>query len=262
MKTNSTQIRIGAAIFVWSFLLIIGIVPSATVQAQDRNYQYGQDRNDRNDRNRNRRGRNWDNYGNYGGSFDLRQTALNAGYNEGLKDGNAARQKNRNSDYLNQSVYRKATKDYSSRLGDRELYRRYFREAYQTGFNDGINPQDTSYDYNRNRDWNRDNNRDNRDNRDWSRDNNSDQNRGRNWDRYDNYGGSFELRQTALNAGYNEGIKEGRNDRNNSRSDFRNKSAYQKAITDYSSKLGDRGLYQRYYRAGYENGYYDGLNGN
>jgi len=92
--------------------------------------------------------------------------------------------------------------------------------------------------------------------------NDNSQRNGRNWDRYDNYGGSFELRQTALNAGYNEGIKEGRNDRNkNNRSDFRNKSAYQKATTDYNPKFGDRGMYQRYYRAGYENGYYDGLNG-
>jgi hypothetical protein len=30
-----------------------------------------------------RRGRDWDGYPNLGGSFDLRQTALNAGYNEG-----------------------------------------------------------------------------------------------------------------------------------------------------------------------------------
>jgi hypothetical protein len=241
MKKNSTQIRIATAIFAWSLLLLIGIGLSSTVQAQYPN-------DDRYDRNRNRRGRNWDNYGNYGGSFQLRQTALNAGYNEGLKDGTTARQKGRSSDYHNQSAYRKATKDYSSRLGDRELYRRYFREAYETGYNDGLYPGDSSYDNNRNRDLNRNNN--NRDRR------------GRNWDRYDNYGGSFELRQTALNAGYNEGIKEGRRDRNNGRSDFRNNSAYQKATTDYSSKLGDRGLYQRYYREGYENGYYDGVNGN
>lgn len=258
MKTNSTQIRIGAAIIVWSFLLILGIGLSPTVQAQYPNNGDVQNRRDgRYDRNRNQRGRNWDNYGNYGGSFQLRQTALNAGYNEGMKDGTAARQRGRSSDYRNQSAYRKATKDYSSRLGNREVYSRYFREAYQTGYNVGLNPQDTS-DNNRNRDWNRN------DNRDWNPNNNNDQNRrGRNWDRYDNYGGSFDLRQTALNAGYNEGIKEGRNDRNNNgRSDFRNNSAYQKATTDYSSKLGDRGLYQRYYRAGYENGHYAGLNGN
>lgn len=259
MKTNRTQRWIGAGMFAF-LMLFAGAGLSLAAQAQDDRYrnQYPQD--DRN-RNQNRRGRNWDNYGNYGGSFDLRQTALNAGYNEGLKDGTAARQRNRNSDFQNQSTYRKATKDYSSRLGDRELYRRYFREAYQTGFNDGFSPQGIGvgvgydpYGNNRNRDWNRN------DNRDW---NNNPNRHGRNWDRYENYGGNSELRQTALNAGYNEGIKQGRNDRNRNRNnDFRNNSSYQNATTDYSSKLGDRGLYQRYYRAGYENGYYDGLNGN
>jgi hypothetical protein len=99
--------------------------------------------------------------------------------------------------------------------------------------------------------------------RDRGRNDNGDQNRrGRNWDKYGSYGGSFQLRQTALNAGYNEGIKQGRNDRNRrNRSDFRNQSAYRKATTDYSSRLGDRELYRRYYREGYETGYDDGLNG-
>jgi hypothetical protein len=265
MKANSTQIRIGVGIIVWSFLLIVG--SSYAVQAQYPNQypnnQYPnnpgvQDRRDDRYGNRNRRGRSWDNYGNYGGSFQLRQTALNAGYNEGMKDGTAARSRNRNTDFASQNAYRKATKDYSSRLGDRELYRRYFREAYETGFRDGFNPG--GYDNVNNRDWNRGN-------REWdrNRDGNWDTNnrRGRNWDRYDNYGGTFDLRQTALNAGYNEGIKEGRNDRNsNRREDFRNNSKYREATTDYSDRLGDRELYRRYYRAGYENGYYDGLNGN
>lgn len=252
MKSNRTKMSIGGTIAVLLLLFVVG-APSPTVQAQNRNDVYGQDSRYGN---QNRRGRNWDNYGNYGGSFNLRQTALNAGYNEGLKDGTAARDRNRSYDFRNQNAYRKATKDYSSRLGDRGIYQRYFREAYETGFNDGFNPQG-SYDNNRNRDWNRDNNGNNNGN--WDRNNR----RGRNWDRYENYGGNSNLRQTGLNAGYNEGIKEGRNDRNgNRREDFRNNSAYQKATTDYSSKLGDRELYQRYYRAGYENGYYDGLNGN
>jgi hypothetical protein len=242
MKTNGTQRWIGTGIFAF-LMLFVGVGFALTAQAQDDRY-----------RNQNRRGGNGDNYGNYGGSFDLRQTALNAGYNEGLRDGTAARQRNRNSDFQNQSNYRKATKDYSSHLGDRGQYQRYFREAYETGFNDGFNPQGIGYDNNRNRDWNRN------DNRDW----NNDPNRhGRNWDRYDNYGGSFELRQTGLNAGYNEGLKQGRKGRNRNRNnDFRNNSAYRNATTAYNSRLGDRGLYQRYYREGYENGYYDGLNGN
>jgi hypothetical protein len=250
MKSNRTKLRIGGAIAVLFLLFVLGPVSQQTVQAQNRNDVYGQGYGYGN-QNQNRRGRSWDNYPNWGGSFDLRQTALNAGYNEGMKDGTAARQRSRNyNDYRNQSAYKKATKDYSSRLGDRNLYQRYFREAYETGFGDGFNPQG-SYD-NNNRD------RNNNNNGNWDRNNR----RGRNWDRYDNYGGSSNLRQTALNAGYNEGIKEGRKDRSGNRRDFRNNSAYQKATTDYSSKLGDRNLYQRYYREGYENGYYDGVNGN
>lgn len=192
--------------------------------------------------------RRWDGYPNWGGSFELRQTALNAGYNEGSKEGRNDRARARPANYQNFSAYQKATKDYNSRLGDRELYRRYFRLAFENGYNTEFGIQVR-----------RDN--DYRDNR-GDRINNPLQRRGRNWDRYGTYGGSFELRQTALNAGYNEGIKEGRKDRQRGRyHDFRSFSAYQKATTDYSSRLGDRELYRRYYRDGFENGYSDGLNG-
>lgn len=191
----------------------------------------------------------WDGYPNWGGGFELRQTALNAGYNEGSKEGRNDRAKARPANYQNFSAYQKATKGYNSRFGDRELYRRYFRLAFENGYNTEFGIQvrrDGDY----------------RDNR-GDRINNPVQNRrGRNWDRYGTYGGSYELRQTALNAGYNQGIKEGRNDRQRGRyRDFRSFSAYQKATTDYSSKLGDRELYRRYYRDGFENGYSDGLNG-
>ncbi len=93
MKTNDTQIRIGAAIIVWSFLIVVGSNFGVTANAQFQN----NDRRDGRYGNQNRRNRNWDNYGNYGGSFDLRQTALNSGYNEGIKDGAAARDRNRSS---------------------------------------------------------------------------------------------------------------------------------------------------------------------
>jgi hypothetical protein len=71
------------------------------------------------------------------------------------------------------------------------------------------------------------------------------------WDGYPNWGGSYQLRETALNAGFNEGSKEGRNDRSHNR--YRNYSefsAYNDATKDYSSRLGDRDLYQRYYQGG------------
>jgi|SRR2546427_7605667 len=203
------------------------------------------------------RNRSWDSYPNWGGSYELRQTALNAGYNEGSKAGRDDRARGRRSDYSNSSVYRNANKDYNGRYGDRELYQRYFRLAFESGYdtemgiqrNDRYDRNDRDRDRNRNPDWDQNNNR-------------GGDRRGRNWDRYGNYGGSFQLRQTALNAGYNEGIKQGHNDRQkNRRLDFRSQGAYQKATTDYSSRLGDRELYRRYYREGYENGYTDGFRG-
>jgi hypothetical protein len=92
---------------------------------------------DRNDNNNDRHGRNDDGYGNYGGSFQLRQTALNAGFNEGVKQGRKDRSSRNGNGYQRQNTYQQATKDYNSNVGDREVYRRYFREAYQHGYEDG-----------------------------------------------------------------------------------------------------------------------------
>ena len=86
---------------------------------------------------RNRRGRNWDRYGGYGGSFQLRQTALNAGYNNGMQEGRKDRSRGDRFDYRDEGDFQKATEDYSSRLGDRELYKRYFREGFANGYEDG-----------------------------------------------------------------------------------------------------------------------------
>ena len=242
MKTDHSQSKIEGAILVFSLLFGIGFALSATGQAQYPDDRHTQDR-DRSDQNR--RGRNWDGYGNYGGSFDLRQTALNAGYNEGIKEGRKDRDRGSRTDFRNQSTYQKATKDYSSRLGDRELYRRYFREAYENGYNEESYTQGSTDRYDRYRDRARKQNR-----------------RGRDWDGYGNFGGSSELRQTALNAGYNEGIKQGQKDRNKRNgSGYQDQSAYRNATKDYSSRLGDRDLYRRYFRAAYETGYRDGVNG-
>ena len=76
------------------------------------------------------------------------------------------------------------------------------------------------------------------------------------------YNGSAQLRQTALNAGYNNGVEEGRKDRSRGdRYDFRDEGDYRKATDDYSSRLGDKELYKRYFRQGFENGYRAGYGG-
>lgn len=77
-----------------------------------------------------------------------------------------------------------------------------------------------------------------------------------------NWGGSAELRQTALQAGYDEGIKAGRTDRSRgNRFNFEDETTYKDATKGYNTQLGDKALYRRYFRAGFENGYRDGWNG-
>src|SRR2546430_11153606 len=109
MKTRIIQFAI------LSLLLIgIGVASTSSVAAQRRN--------------------RWDGYPNWGGSFQLRETALNAGYNEGSKEGRNDVARNRWSNYTDFSAYRNATKDYNGRLGDRELYRRYYQKAFESGY--------------------------------------------------------------------------------------------------------------------------------
>ncbi|HXD33790.1 MAG TPA: hypothetical protein VN643_21900 [Pyrinomonadaceae bacterium] len=143
MKTSQLTKRISTAILGLFLLVGVGIATSSTAQAQDPWGRWQQDRRDRDRdyRNRNRGRRNGDDYPNYGGSFQLRQTALNAGYNEGIKEGRKDR--NRNRGYNGRSfrefnAYQKATKDYDSRYGDRSLYQQYFRLAFERGYDAGV----------------------------------------------------------------------------------------------------------------------------
>src|ERR1051325_216718 len=135
MKSVHLKGKIGGAILAFSILFGVGLASTTTAQAQ---FGYGRAQNDRDynnqgqqdrDYRRNRRWRNRgnrgnDGYGNYGGSYELRQTALNAGANEGNKAGRKDRSRGERYDFTDEEAYQKATKDYSSRLGDREVYRR------------------------------------------------------------------------------------------------------------------------------------------
>jgi hypothetical protein len=145
MKTSQFTKKIGTAILGLSLMSGLGFAMSTTAQAQDPwgRWQQGRDnrqdrRDDRRDNRRGRRRSN-DDYPNWGGSFQLRQTALNAGYNEGIKEGRKDRQKNRRYNFRDVSSYQKATKDYDSKYGERELFRRYFREAFENGYDAGYN---------------------------------------------------------------------------------------------------------------------------
>jgi hypothetical protein len=93
--------------------------------------------NNGNSANRNGRRTN-DGYGNYGGSFNLRQTALNAGFADGAKEGRKDRSRGERFEFRDESGFQSATRDFSSRLGDRELYRNYYRQAFENGYRDGF----------------------------------------------------------------------------------------------------------------------------
>lgn len=168
MKLNSFRNKLGGAILGFSLLLGIGFASSTTAQAQypvwtqqqQRQYEREQRRRQREwQREQLRRQREaqraqqrsgygnyggyggynnggYDTYG-YGGSYELRQTALNAGYNEGRKAGAEDRSRGRGYNYANDSDYRNADKDYNSRYGNRALYQQYFRQAFVNGYADG-----------------------------------------------------------------------------------------------------------------------------
>lgn len=156
MKLGHVKNKIAGVLFGASLLLGVGVATTVTTQAQYPNDQYRRDRDYRDqrrmrDRDRDRddrdyRDRDWrnnnqrrssDGYGYYGGSYELRQTALNAGFNEGLKAGRDDRRRNRPYEFRDESKFQRATTDYSSRLGDRNLYMQYFREAFSHGYADG-----------------------------------------------------------------------------------------------------------------------------
>ena len=76
MRIKHTENRIAAIILGVTLLFGVGLGSSAMGHVRDNNGDYNQNPQDR----------NW-NSANWGGSFELRQTALNAGYNEGAKEG-------------------------------------------------------------------------------------------------------------------------------------------------------------------------------
>lgn len=155
MKSSYLKSKIGGAFLTLSLLFGGVIAMGVTTQAQYRD-QYG--RRDqrayereqrrrqreqirqqrRNERVQDRYGRNDGYYGNNGyGNDNLRQTALNAGYNNGIKEGRKDRSRNERYEYRDEGDYQKATEDYSSRLGNRETYRQYFRQGFANGYRAG-----------------------------------------------------------------------------------------------------------------------------
>ena len=148
MRSNRKGLLKGASLLA---LGVLTLVPATSADAQtwrdrqreqrreERQERREERREERQERREARRGSDWGNYGGWGGSQQLRQTALNAGYNNGIEEGRRDRQRGERFNYTDESDYRRATQDYSSRLGDRTLYQRYFRQGFENGYSDGWN---------------------------------------------------------------------------------------------------------------------------
>ena len=145
MKMNLLTKRVIGFVFALSLLLGIGLTANSEAKAQYQDPYWRQQEQirrqrewERQQRRRQRDDRRYDdNYGNYGGSFQLRQTALNAGYNEGIMEGRKDRSRGERYEFRDEEDYRNANTDYSSRLGNRALYQQYFRQGFQNGYADG-----------------------------------------------------------------------------------------------------------------------------
>ncbi len=144
MNINKVSKRVIAVVFGFSLLLGIGFASASDVQAQYQNPYWRQEQIrrqrewERQQRRQRQSQRDWRYDDRYGyGSNQLRQTALNAGYNEGIKEGRKDRDRRDRFDYRDEEDYRNANTDYSSRLGSKELYRQYFRQGFVNGYTDG-----------------------------------------------------------------------------------------------------------------------------
>ena len=142
--------------------------------------------------------------------------------------------------YYNQDQYRRQERERRER--ERELQRQRERQAQQGGYYDQYGNWHSTGSYNNNNGYY----------------NNGYYNGSRRYDGYGNQGGSYDLRQTALNAGYNEGLKAGRDDRRHGRY---NPTRYANTLKDYNSRMGDRYAYQQYFIQAFQNGYADGYRG-
>jgi hypothetical protein len=173
----------------------------------------------------------------HGGSLEARAHGYEHGYRDGLHNGVGDREHHKK---LKIEI-KDEDKGYESYMGDKGLYKQGYRDGFTAGYDDGYN------------------NRPGRFNQIYGP-----YDRAREADRYDevyaerHYGGN----DVAYDIGYRDGLGAGAGDFDHHRvgrpeelRDFR------EADHGYRSAYGDKLVYQRQYRDGFEAGYRDGLRG-
>ena len=140
MNLRDFKDKFAGTLFALAFLFGIGLSTNITAQAQypqyDR-YRFERDQRRNSIRQSHQGNRFNGGYQDLGGSFDLRQTALNAGANAGIKAGRDDRRKGRAYEFRDEIAFQKATNDFSTKLGDLGLYKTYFRQAFAKAYAEG-----------------------------------------------------------------------------------------------------------------------------
>lgn len=157
------------------------------------------------------------------------QSAYDAGFREGARQGAADARDGRAAGYERDSIYRAGDRGYESSWGNRDAYRTEFRRGFAAGYRQGFDDMRVRLDR-------RDNDRDQRDRR-WGRG----------------------YQEPATARGYADGYDKGRDDgRDRDRYDPVRHSDYREADNGYKREYGSKEAYQNNYRTGFRQGYEDG----
>ena len=171
---------------------------------------------------------------------DVERRAYDAGYREGVEEGQNDARHSRQYSYSRHDEYRDADAGYRRIDGNPELYRRSFRHGFQVGYDEA---------YKRYANYNR-------------------YPGGNSYPTYPSYPTSYPsgagiprgaYSSPAAENGYRDGLEAGRNDaRNRDRFDPVRAKRYREGDHDYNSRDGSRDEYKREYRAAFVQGYREG----
>ena len=182
-------------------------------------------------------------YGNRGGSYrQVDRRGYDAGYREGLKDGESDVRRGRGYSYARHDEYRDADRGYRRNDGNLDQYRRSFRQGYQTGYNEafsryGRTSRGSTYPV---------------------------YPTGPSYPAYPGYPSGTAIPRggyasPAYDSGYRDGFDAGRNDaRSRARYDPVREKRYRDGDHNYNSRYGSRDAYKREYRSAFEQGYREG----
>ena len=182
--------------------------------------------------------------------YDARRTAYDAGYREGVKEGENDGRRGDRFDYQDEREFQRADRGYHRSFGDRERYRQIFRDGYIAGYRETFSR------------WSRYGSNDGRYNQ--GRYGNGPYNQrgpygtqgGYGTGRYPGGGYYSPAYDNGLRDGYEKGLEDVRKRRS---FDPRRHSWYRSGDRDYENRYGSRDLYKDAYRRAFQDGYERGF---